>query len=162
MGESRARRVERAGHVSDTELLPKSKPEPVRRVEVFTGSGRRRKWAPAQKAEILAEIYESGDTVSAVARRHGLTPQQLFGWRREAQRRAKRGAANDGPPADGPAFVPVVVEEALPSLTAPVAAKEGGGATVIEIVIGAATVRVAPGADAATLTAVLRAVRAAT
>ena len=44
----------------DTELLPKSKPEPARRLEVFTGSGRRRTWAPAQKAEIVAEIYDSG------------------------------------------------------------------------------------------------------
>jgi transposase-like protein len=41
----------------------------------------------AQKAEILAESYESGETVSIVARRHGLTPQQLFGWRRDARRR---------------------------------------------------------------------------
>ncbi|WP_293813252.1 hypothetical protein [uncultured Bosea sp.] len=50
----------------------------------------------------------------------------------------------------------------MPSLAAPVAAKEGGGASVIEIVVGAATVRVTPGVDAATLTAVLCAVRAAT
>ena len=143
--------------MSDTELLPKSKPEPARRLEVFTGSGRRRKWTPAQKAEIVAEIYDSGDTVSAVARRHALTPQQLFGWRREARRRMKRTAASDEPPQHGAAFVPVVVEEALPGL----AAKEVG-ASVIEIVIGAATVRVAPSIDAGTLTVVLRAVRAAT
>jgi len=128
---------------------------------VFTGSGRRRKWAPAQKAEILAEIYGSGDTVSAVARRHRLTPQQLFGWRREAQRGASR-AANDAGAGHGATFAPVVVEEALPSLEAPVAPTEGGGPSIIEIVIGAATVRVTPGADAATLTAVLRAVKAAT
>jgi len=147
--------------VSDTELLPKSKPEPVRRLEVFTGSGRRRMWTPAQKAEILAEIYDSGDTVSAVARRHGLTPQQLFGWRREAQRRASR-AANDAGAGHGATFAPVVVEEALPSLEAPVAPTEGSGPSIIEIVIGAATVRVTPGTDAATLTAVLRAVKAAT
>lgn len=146
----------------DTELLPKSKPEPVRRLEVFIGSGRRRTWPPAVKAEILAEIHESGDTVSAVARRHGLTPQQLFGWRREERRRAKRGSPNGEPPGHGTAFVPVVVEEALPSLATPTAAKEAGGASVIEIAIGAATVRVAAGIDAATLTAVLRAVRAAT
>ena len=144
----------------DTELLPKSKPEPARRLEVFTGAGRRRKWAPGQKAEILAEVYESGDTMSAVARRHGLTPQQLFGWRREARRRMKRTAASDEPPQHGTAFVPVVVEEALPNLAAPAAAKEADDASVIEIVIGAATVRVAPGVDAAMLTAVLRAVRA--
>ena len=31
---------ERVRHVTDTELLPKSNPEPVRRLEVFTGSGR--------------------------------------------------------------------------------------------------------------------------
>ena len=144
--------------MSDTELLPKSKPEPVRRLEVFTGSGRRRIWTPAHKAEILAQIYESGDKVSAVARRHGLTPQQLFGWRREAQRRA----ANDKRAAHGTAFAPVVVEEVLPSLAAPVAANERGGGSIIEIVIGAATIRVAPGTDAATLTAVLRAVKVAT
>jgi len=149
--------------VSDTELLPKSKLEPARRLEVFTGSGRRRKWAPAQKAEIVAEIHDSGDTVSAVARRHGLTPQQLFGWRREARRRARQAAANDELPGHGAAaFVPVVVEQALPGLAAPAPAKEGGGASVIEIVIGVATVRVAPDVDAGTLIAVLRAVRAST
>ena len=142
--------------------MPKSKPEPVCRLEVFTGAGRRRIWAPAQKAEILAESYESGETVSAVARRHGLTPQQLFGWRREARRRARRRAVNDVGAASGPAFAPVVVEEVLPSLEAPVAPNEVVGNSIIEIVIGAAMVRVAPGIDAATLTAVLRAVKAAT
>jgi len=148
--------------VSDTELLPKSRPEPVRRLEVFTGYGRRRAWAPAQKAEIVAESYESGEKVSAVARRHGLTPQQLFGWRREARRRARRRAANDEGAAHGTAFAPVVVEEALRRSEAPVAPNHGGGTSTIEIVIGAATVRVAPGTDAATLTTVLRAVKTAT
>ena len=36
---------------------------------MFTGSGRRRAWTPEQKARIVAEIYESGETVSALARR---------------------------------------------------------------------------------------------
>jgi transposase len=76
--------------VSDIELLPKSKLEPVRRLEVFTGAGRRRTWTAEQKAQILAESYESGEKVSAVARRHGLTPQQLFGWRRDARRAVTR------------------------------------------------------------------------
>ena len=52
--------------MSDTELLHKSKGEPVRRLEVFTGSGRRRTWTAAHKAAILAESYESGDDVSTV------------------------------------------------------------------------------------------------
>ena len=68
--------------MSDTELLLKS--EPVRRIEVFTGAGRRRAWTAAQKLRIVSESDAAAETVSAVARRHGLTPQQLFGWRRAA------------------------------------------------------------------------------
>jgi transposase len=60
--------------------------EPVRRLEVFTGTGRRRTWRDEDKARIVAEIATSGDSVCAVARRHGLSPQQLFGWRRRAKR----------------------------------------------------------------------------
>ncbi|WP_352648697.1 transposase [Mesorhizobium sp. M0408] len=52
--------------------------EPVRRFEVFTGSGRRREWPPEEKARIVAESYKAGETVSAVARRYALSPQQLF------------------------------------------------------------------------------------
>jgi transposase len=70
-----------------------------------------------------------------------LTPQQLFGWRRSTRRR---------PEAGGAAFVPVIVDSAPPITS---------GHPVIEIVIGAAAVRVAPGVDAATLTTVLRALR---
>ena len=145
-------------HVSDTELLHKSKPEPVRRLEVFTGSGRRRAWTPEHKARILAESYESGDKVSAVARRHGLTPQQLFGWRRDARRRDARrhsGAAS------GVTFAPVIVEAARPN-TAPAPVLPIRATGTIEIVVGAATVRVGAGIDLATLTKVLRAVKAAT
>ena len=43
-----------------------------------------------------------------------------------------------------------------------IAPDRGGGAAIIEIVIGAATVRVGAGTDVATLTKVLRAVKAAT
>ena len=142
--------------MSDTELLSKSKPEPVRRVEVFTGTGRRRSWAAGEKARIVAESYAGGETVSGVARRHGLTPQQLFGWRRKA-REGAHGEAGDG----GLAFTPVIVEASRPDL-APLAPARRGGPARIEVVIGAATVRVAPGVDAMTLTTVLRAVRAGT
>jgi transposase len=71
---------------------------PVHRLEVFTGAGRRRTWSDENKARIVAEIVASGESVSAVARRHGLSPQQLFGWRRqvrdsEAERSEAVGAA---------------------------------------------------------------------
>jgi transposase len=130
----------------DTELLLKS--EPLRRLEVFTGSGRRRTWTPEQKAEIVAECNRTGASVSAVARRHGLTPQQLFGWRRDVRRRAEE-------PAMVPAFAPVVV---VPDATMPTRPEP----CLIELVIGAVMVRIPRGVDSATLEVVVRAVKAAT
>ncbi len=41
--------------------------EPVRRFEVFTGSGRRREWSDELKAQIVAESYEPGMTVCSSA-----------------------------------------------------------------------------------------------
>ncbi len=143
--------------MSDTELLPKPKPEAVRRLEVFTGTGRRRAWTAEQKARIIAESFEADETVSAVARRHGLTPQQLFGWRRAAPRRA-----DDGVGASGSAFAPVIVDAALRCPDGSIAPARPGGSSMIEIVIGAATVRVPLETDAETLQTVLRAVLAAT
>ena len=143
--------------MSDTELLPKSKPEAVQRLEVFTGSGRRRSWSTEQKARIVAESYESGDPVSRVARRHALTAQQLFGWRRAARRATEEASAK------GLIFAPVVVDAASPCVEVPTAMTvRGEQAPTIEIALGIATVRFAAGIDSATLVAVLRAVRAAT
>jgi len=143
--------------VSDTELLPKSKPEPVRRLEVFTGTGRRRAWSAEQKGWIIAESYQSGETVSAIARRYGLTPQQLFGWRRAAQRRAEHEADESGA-----AFAPVIVAAGPRGPEVPSAPVCSGGSPVIEIVIGSAIIRIPPGTDAATLQMVLRTVKATT
>ena len=145
--------------MSDTELLHKSKGEPLRRLEVFTGSGRRRAWSAEQKARILTESYESGDEVSAVARRHGLTPQQLFGWRRDVRRRSTRRQSND---AAEMSFAPVLVDTGGPQAGPPVAPSCPPATGTIEIALGAAVVRVGPGTDVATLTKVLRAVKAAT
>jgi hypothetical protein len=52
--------------------------ERARRIEVFTGAGRRRTWPADEKAAIVAESYAPGRTVCGVARRHGLTPAQLL------------------------------------------------------------------------------------
>jgi transposase len=47
--------------------------KPARRLEVFTGAGRRRTWSDEDKARVVAEIESSGDSVSGVARRHGFS-----------------------------------------------------------------------------------------
>ncbi len=126
-------------------------------MEVFTGAGRRRAWSAEEKARIVAESYDGGESVSAVARRHALTPQQLFGWRRATRRRVT--AAAEG---SGSVFAPVIVEAAQGSSETTLWPLRTSGSPVIEIVIGAASVRVSRGIDAATLATVLRAVKAAT
>jgi transposase len=77
-------------HMSISESMHMSKPGPEapRRIEVFTGAGRRRTWTAEEKAAFVAESHVAGETVCGVARRHGLTPQQLFTWRREARLRS--------------------------------------------------------------------------
>ena len=52
-------------------------------VEVITSVQRRRRWSAADKQQMVAESAMPGRTVSSVARRHGIAPQQLFTWRRE-------------------------------------------------------------------------------
>ena len=54
--------------------------EGPQRFDVFTGGGRRRRFTSIEKATIVEESYTDGNSVCGVARRHGLTPQQLFGW----------------------------------------------------------------------------------
>jgi transposase len=50
----------------------------LRRVEVITGVERRRRWSAREKLAIVAESMTDGAVVSEVARRHGISPQQLF------------------------------------------------------------------------------------
>src|ERR1700730_11556088 len=75
----------------------------IRRIEVITGTGRRRRSSGEPKAEISAESFTGEASVSEVARRHGLRPQQLFGWRHYA--RNGQLAVNGGDP---PGFVPMI------------------------------------------------------
>src|SRR5215211_8679928 len=50
--------------------------------EVLNGPERRRRRTPAEKLAIVAETHEPDVTVSLVARRHGIAPNQVFTWRR--------------------------------------------------------------------------------
>jgi transposase len=131
---------------------------PVRRFEVFTGTGRRRDWGDEVKARIVAESYVAETTVCAVARRHGLSPQQLFTWRRFFRKR-ERDAVEAAP-----MFVPAIVETQKEPATAKVwrAGSPGkvSASVAIELEIDGATVRIASGTDAATIAAVIQALKA--
>jgi transposase len=52
------------------------------RIEVITGSARRRRWSTEQKLRIIEDSYEAGASVSEVARRHGVAANLLFRWRK--------------------------------------------------------------------------------
>ena len=132
-------------------LEPTLEPErPVRRIEVITGAGGRRRWTTDDKARIVAETLEPGAAVSVVARRHGLTPQQLFGWRREAR---KRSEGND---AGGPSFVPAVME--LPAAPGR-RRQQATPMAAIELDMGGVRVRIGSGAKASIVSAVIRALK---
>ena len=133
-----------------------------RRMGVITGARRRRKWSAQEKAAIVAESLAEGAVVSEVARRHGVSPQQVFGWRARL-REAVKGAA---PSSDAtPAFVPAIVEDeplslAAPALPAAVAINAASAAPApIEIALGDVVVRVRGEADPRVLMTVLKALR---
>jgi transposase-like protein len=60
-------------------------------------STRRRRLSDDEKARIIEATLAPSAVVSDVARRRGLTPQQLFTWRREARRRQVTSAAKTAP-----------------------------------------------------------------
>src|SRR5690606_17165109 len=58
------------------------------KMEILSGPERRRRWSTAEKLAIVHETYEADATVSLVARRHGIAPNQLFAWRKLASQGA--------------------------------------------------------------------------
>lgn len=61
-------------------------------IDILSGPERRRRWTAAEKVAIVQETYEPGVTVSLVARRHGIAPNQLFHWRKMAAQGALTAA----------------------------------------------------------------------
>jgi transposase len=121
---------------------------PRGRIEIRSGVGRRRRWSDEERGRIVAESFAPGTVVSDVARRHEISPQHLFGWRKAA--REGRLAL----PADATAmFVPVVM-----AAQRPVAAKPSVRSIAIET--AGVVVRAECGVDVGWLVDVLRAVKA--
>lgn len=87
---------------------------------------------------------EPGANVSAIARTHGLSPQQVFTWRRQATSRFRK----KGTEAAEASFAMVTLDGV-----------DAGG--VVEIVAGGMTLRVGPTVPAARVKEILQAVRSA-
>lgn len=54
-------------------------------VEVITSVQRRRRWSPEEKRALVEEAEQPGMSISAVARKYGIHPNQVFRWRRLLQ-----------------------------------------------------------------------------
>ena len=102
-------------------------------IERFDGApvGERRRWSDEFKAQAVEAALEPGVNVSALARRLGISPPQLFGWRKAFLKKQN---------ADAPAGTPT---------------------PMVEIVVGEVLIRVGPDLSEAVLRRILRAVRSA-
>jgi transposase len=67
----------------------------VDRVEVFSAIQRRRRYSVDQKLAVLAEAAQPGMSISYVARRHGISPSLVFGWRRRMSEGGKEAVRAD-------------------------------------------------------------------
>jgi transposase len=77
-----------------------------RRIELITGTERRRRWTAAEKAAVVAESLQPGINVSALARLRGISRGLLQTWRRAALRKAAE---------QGGVFVPLRLDGAADS-----------------------------------------------
>jgi len=116
-------------------------------VEVITSVQRRRHWSRAEKERVVAAALEPGVTALSVARAFGVHSSQVFRWRQQLCGKAVAAAA--------PGFARVAIT----------AESSGTGANPpqgqIEIELGTeARIRISGAADAATVTAVIAALRA--
>jgi transposase len=122
------------------------------------GTERRRRWSYDEKARLVEETLQAGETVCGVARRHGVAHSLLFTWRRQA-RQGRLGGDSV------PALVPVEITPAAPissgatqPATSPPAQR--GRAGIIEIELsGGCRVRVDRDVDVEALQRVLELLR---
>ena len=136
----------------------------AQRFEVFTGAGKRREWPPEVKASIVAECYSGRDGVSAVARRHGLDPSQVYAWRRDLRKQleAKGGILPSEEP-EAVAFVPAVIEPSAVSGPAPTRRprrRRCAAAAAVELEIDCVAVKIGRSADVGVIAAVIEALKA--
>jgi len=105
--------------------------------ERFDGApvAERRRWSDDFKAQAVAAALEPGMNVSALARRLGISPPLLFGWRKAFLKKQE---------ADITAGTPTPMPTPM-----------------VEIVVGEVTIRVGADVSEATLRRILRAVRSA-
>lgn len=123
--------------------MPSLTPSPVSRIEVIS-VGARQRWTLDRKRALVAETFEPGAKVSAVARRHGVASSLLFAWRKQwREENGLPGPAAAKAPA--PCFLPLAI------------AAETSAATLELEMTGGVRLRVTGKVDADLVVAVVKA-----
>ena len=105
----------------------------------------RRGWSAEAKARLVEECLAPGANISAIARREGMAPSQLFGWRRKFL-------------VSGRVEAPSLTDTGGALQFARVETRPSG---VVEVVVGGVVLRAGCDVDADHLARVIRAVRQA-
>jgi len=122
-------------------------------VEIFRGQARRR-WSEEDKRRLVAETFGPGGTVHGVARRSGLSPSQLFAWRKLYRAGPEIERSVPALPSV-PGFAAVEIAPATPPSDADVVSAPSG---LIEIELaGGDRVRISGAPDPGVVVAALRA-----
>jgi transposase len=128
------------------------------RIEILTGSERRRNYTPAEKVRIVEEAFRPGVIVKDVARRLGIHESLLYRWRRLMRAAAPTGGL--------PSFVPVTITpepdmaeaSVLPSAPSSPSTPAAVAGAVLEVMLpDGVRVRLEGAVDPTLATAVLRA-----
>jgi transposase len=126
------------------------------RVEILTGSERRRSYTPAEKVRIVEAAFRPGVIVKDVARQLGIHESLLYRWRRLMMAASPTGGL--------PSFVPVTITpepdraepSTLPSAPSPPSAPTAVAGAVLEVMLpDGARVRLEGAVDPALAAAVL-------
>jgi transposase len=129
-----------------------------RRIELITGTERRRRFSNADKLRLVAEAFRPGAVVIEVARRHQVDESLLYRWRRLVA----QGLLTAEPPGLVPVQVapetssPAACSAEPPAAAAEVLAEPAPGVIEIELPRGG-RVRISGAAAPATVAAALRA-----
>lgn len=132
--------------------MSKPFPEPAdsfQRIEVITGTGRRRQWPDDVKAAIVAETLREGAVITEIARRHRVSASQIFTWRKKARERAAALTA------EATSFAPVVMRD---SFVQPASSGPLSPSPVIEVELNGARLFIPPNASRDAIFAVIEAV----
>jgi transposase len=118
---------------TDWDGVPHSAKSDVAEATILGPQKRNRRWDAHEKARITAESFDPGANISAVARRHGVSPGLLHYWRRTVRDRAAIEPIS---------FVPLEVDDGTRAPEGSLEIEFDGAHVVVRGVVDASVLRV--------------------